>query len=158
MALITTGGSFLRALESTGVLAVFAPLEGGYEGRYLRRLRAKGYVALMLSARGLGDPAAYLTQVHGMRPAHLGKQSVGHEAAVGRVEYVLPILDTQLNHLPPKAKGIVLWLLEGQVLSRQELNYLIRLAQQQPKLRLVIEMGGDRAFRWQSLAELTQVA
>lgn len=158
MALITTGGGFLRALDSHGALAVFAPLEGGYEGRYLRRLRAKGYVGLMLSARGLGDPAAYLTQVHGMRPAHLGKQSVGNEAAVGRVEYVLPILDTQLNHLPPQAKGVALWILEGQVLSRQELNYLAALAKQQPKLRLVIEMGGDRAFRWQPLTDLAQAA
>ncbi|NEN99315.1 MAG: NAD(P)H-quinone oxidoreductase subunit N, partial [Moorea sp. SIO3I7] len=30
MALITTGKSFIRALEKSGALAVYAPLEGGF--------------------------------------------------------------------------------------------------------------------------------
>jgi NAD(P)H-quinone oxidoreductase subunit N len=42
MALITTGNGFIRNLEKFGALGVYVPLEGGYEGRYLRRLRAAG--------------------------------------------------------------------------------------------------------------------
>jgi NAD(P)H-quinone oxidoreductase subunit N len=34
----------------------------------LRRLRAAGYRALLTSARGLGDPAAFLLELHGVRP------------------------------------------------------------------------------------------
>lgn len=74
MALITTGKPFIRDLEKWGALALYAPLEGGFEGRYRRRLRAKGYATLSLTARGLGDMAAYLTGVHGVRPPHLGKK------------------------------------------------------------------------------------
>lgn len=67
--LIANGKGFIRALENDGALAVYAPLEGGYEGRYQRRLRANGYASISLSARGLGDVEAYLMQVHGVRPA-----------------------------------------------------------------------------------------
>ncbi len=54
MALITTGKPFIRDLEATGALALYAPLEGGFEGRYLRRLRANGYETLAITARGWG--------------------------------------------------------------------------------------------------------
>jgi len=87
MALITTGNGFIRNLEKFGALGVYVPLEGGYEGRYLRRLRATGYVALHITARGLGDVAAYLMQVHGVRPPHLGKRSNSSGAAV--VMYII---------------------------------------------------------------------
>ena len=70
MALLTTGGGFIRKLEKFGALGVYVPLEGGFEGRYRRRLRAKGYNALCISGKGLGDVAAYLTRVHGARPPH----------------------------------------------------------------------------------------
>ncbi|NJR17445.1 MAG: NAD(P)H-quinone oxidoreductase subunit N, partial [Calothrix sp. CSU_2_0] len=40
MALITTGKGLIRDLEKYGALGVYAPLEGGFEGRYRRRLRA----------------------------------------------------------------------------------------------------------------------
>lgn len=73
MPLLTTGKSFIRDLEKSGALAVYAPLEGGFEGRYQRRLRAYGYTSLSITARGLGDLGAYLKGVHGVRPAHLGK-------------------------------------------------------------------------------------
>ena len=43
MALITTGNSFIRDLEQSGALALYVPLEGGFEGRYRRRLRAAGF-------------------------------------------------------------------------------------------------------------------
>ena len=61
MPLLTTGKPFIRGLEKSGALAVYAPLEGGFEGRYQRRLRAAGYRTLNLNARGLGDLGAYLT-------------------------------------------------------------------------------------------------
>lgn len=154
MALITTGKPFIRDLERSGTLAVYVPLEGGYEGRYLRRLRASGYVSYNLSARGQGDLAAYLMDIHGVRPPHLGKKNIGQSAAVGDVYYVPGVASSQLEMLPPKAKGLVLWMLEGSVLSRQELGYLVQLPQQEPRLKVVVEMGGDRAFRWQPLSEL----
>lgn len=76
MALITTGNGLIRDLEKFGALGVYVPLEGGYEGRYQRRLRAAGYTTLHITAKGLGDVAAYLTRIHGVRPPHLGKKAL----------------------------------------------------------------------------------
>ncbi len=146
MALITTGNSFIRDLEQSGSLALYVPLEGGFEGRYQRRLRAVGYTSLSITARGLGDPAAYLTGVHGVRPPHLGKKDI-------RVYFVPPVVNYQLEHLPPKSKGLVLWILEGSVLSRQEVEYLTTLPKQEPRVKVAVEMGGDRAFRWRPLKD-----
>jgi NAD(P)H-quinone oxidoreductase subunit N len=153
MPLLTTGGKFIRDVERLGAVAVYAPLEGGYEGRYLRRLRSKGYTALNISARGLGDLSAYLMGVHGVRPPHLGKKSKEADAYVGSVYYLPPIVGMQLDNLPPKAKGLVLWISEGFVLSSEELNYLKDLAQSEPRLKIVVEMGGERYFRWQPLGQ-----
>jgi NAD(P)H-quinone oxidoreductase subunit N len=158
MSLLTTGKGFIRALEKSGALGVYAPLEGGYEGRYQRRLRATGYTSLSLTARGLGDLGAYLTGVHGVRPAHLGKKNIGQEGAVGQVYFIPPIATYQLENLSPQSKGLVLWILEGFVLSQAELQYLIGLTQQETRLKIVLEMGGDRVFRWQALTELLQAA
>ena len=146
MPLLTIGNSFIRDLEKSGSLAMYAPLEGGFEGRYLRRLRAAGYDSLSLSAKGLGDLAAYLTGVHGVRPPHLGKKDI-------RVYYLPPVVSYQLEHLPPKSKGLVLWLIEGNILSRQELEYLTTLPQQEPRLKVAVEIGGDRYFHWKSLKD-----
>jgi NAD(P)H-quinone oxidoreductase subunit N len=44
-----------------------------------------------------------------------------------------------------------LWIIEGHILSNQELEYLANLPQLEPRVRVVIERGGDRAFRWTSL-------
>jgi NAD(P)H-quinone oxidoreductase subunit N len=144
MALITTGSSFIRDLEQSGALAMYVPLEGGFEGRYRRRLRAAGYTTLNFSARGLGDLAAYLTGVHGVRPPHLGKKDI-------RVYYLPPVVGYQLENLPPKSKGLVLWIIEGSILSQQEVEYLTTLPQQEPRVKVAVEMGGDRAFRWTPL-------
>lgn len=152
--LITTGGPFKKALTASGALAVYAPLEGGYEGRYLRRLRTAGYRAVTVTARGLGDLDRFLNGVHGVRPPHLGKKDVGSAAAVGPVYFVPPILSCQLGELDAKAKGVVLWILEGQVLSKQELNYLNSLPKQDDRIKVVVEMGGARSFCWAPLAEL----
>jgi NAD(P)H-quinone oxidoreductase subunit N len=158
MALFTTGKSFIRALEKSGALGVYVPLEGGFEGRYQRRLRSVGYTTINLTARGLGDLAAYLTDVHGVRPAHLGKKNIGQDAAVGPVYYVPPIASYELTTLPAKSKGLVLWIIEGNILSRQEINYLANLPKQEPRLKIVLEVGGDRYFHWEPLAQTLAAA
>ncbi len=153
MALFTTGKSFIRDLEKSGALGLYVPLEGGFEGRYQRRLRAAGYLTVHITARGLGDLGAYLMGVHGVRPPHLGKKNIGQEAAVGSVYYVPPIASYQLETLPPKSKGLVLWIIEGQILSRQEVEYLVNLPKLEPRIKVVLEMGGDRFFRWKPLQD-----
>lgn len=158
MPLLITGKSFIRSLEQAGALAVYAPLEGGFEGRYQRRLRANGYYTYNLTARGLGDLSSYLMSVHGVRPAHLGKKNIGQEGAVGLRYYALPIAKTQLDNLPPSAKGLVLWMIEGFVLSNEEKEYLLNLTKIEPKIKVVLEVGGDRYFRWQPLQEILQPA
>ncbi len=150
MPLLLSGRGFRQALEAAGALALYAPLEGGAETRLMRRLRAAGYRAMITSARGLGDPEAYLLEAHGVRPPHLGHQSVGRGAAVGAVHRVIPQLGALLEGTAP----ILLWLLEGQVLSTAELASLVNLAQREPRLKLVVEMGGARSLRWQPLEQL----
>jgi NAD(P)H-quinone oxidoreductase subunit N len=111
-----------------------------------------------MTARGLGDVGAYLTGVHGVRPAHLGKKTIGREAAVGLIYYVPPIASYQLETLPPKSKGLVLWIIEGHILSRSEVEYLANLPKQDPRLKIVLERGSDRAFSWKPLLETVAAA
>jgi len=151
MALLITGKRFTRDLESAGALAVRTPLEGGFEGRYQRRLRAAGYEIINLTVKGLGDLSAYLTDIHGVRPAHLGKKTVGQSAAVGYRYYIPPVVNYRLENLQANAKGLVLWLIEGNILSQQEIAYLTQLPQQMPSVKVVLEVGGDRKFSWQPL-------
>ncbi len=153
MALITTGGRLIRDLEKSGALGAYVPLEGGFEGRYRRRLRAAGYATLNISARGLGDLSAYLTGIHGVRPPHLGKKDVGQGAAVGYVYYVPPIVNYQLEQLPPKSKGLVLWIIDGHILSNQEVEFLANLPLSEPLVKVVVERGGERYFRYVPLKE-----
>ena len=153
MPLLLSGRGFRRELESAGVMAVYSPLEGGAETRLLRRLRAAGYRTQITSARGLGDPEVFLFQKHGIRPPHLGHQSVGRGAAVGEVQEVMP----QLGEALLGDKPVVLWLLEGQVLSRSELLSLCDLCRREPRLKIVVEMGGARSLRWQPLSQLLGV-
>jgi len=150
MPLLLTGRGFRQQLEGCGALALYAPLEGGAETRLLRRLRAAGYRAQLTSARGLGDPEVFLLELHGVRPPHLGHQSVGRGAAVGEVQRVMPLLGPLLNGDAP----VVLWLLEGQVLSTAELASLVDLTRREPHLKVVVEMGGARILRWQPLEQL----
>lgn len=150
MPLLLTGQGFRQDLEKAGALAIFVPLEGGSETRLLRRLRAAGYRAQLTSARGLGDPEAFLFQLHGVRPPHLGHQSVGRTAAVGEVQRIQPQLGPLLEGDGP----VVLWLLEGQVLSSAELSALVTLCRREPRLKVVVEMGGARALRWKPLEDL----
>ena len=113
MPLLLSGRGFRRELEAAGCMAIHVPLEGGAETRLLRRLRAAGYNTQLTSARGLGDVEVSLFEKHGIRPPHLGHQSVGRGAAVGEVQEVMPLLGERLLGDKP----VVLWLLEGQVLS-----------------------------------------
>lgn len=158
MPLITTGKSFIRALEKAGALGLYMPLEGGSEGRYQRRLRAYGYHTINITARGLGDLEAYLTRVHGVRPPHLGKKTIEQDAAVGDIYYIPPIATYELNSLPADAKGLALWIMEGAILSRQEIQYLIDLTQSEPKIKVILEMGGDRYVNWKPLADTLTAA
>lgn len=152
MALLEIGNKMIRDIEKSGALGLYAPPEGGFEGRYQRRLRAAGYTNLTLSARGLGDLAAYLKGVHGVRPPHLGKKDYG-EGSVGPIYYLPPIIDSQLAHLPPKSKGLLLWIIDGKVLSRQEIEYLTVLPTLEPRVKVAVELGSDRVFRWMPLKD-----
>jgi NAD(P)H-quinone oxidoreductase subunit N len=152
MPLIATGKSFIKDLEANGALAVRMPLEGGFEGRYQRRLKAAGYETMNITARGLGDLSAYLTDVHGVRPPHLGKKSVGQQAAVGYIYFVPPMLTYRLETMDATAKAMVLWVIEGHILSTQELAYLCNLPSIEPRVKVIVEMGGDRFFSWDTLA------
>lgn len=147
MPLLLTGRGFRQDLERAGALALRAPLEGGAETRLLRRMRAAGYRTHLTSARGLGDPEAFLLRLHGVRPPHLGHQSVGRGAAVGEVQLVMPQLGVELEGTSP----VLLWLLEGQVLSTAELSSLVALTRREPRLKVVVEIGGARSLRWEPL-------
>ncbi len=151
MGLLLAGNQFVRDLDQAGALAIYVPPEGGFEGRYQRRLRAAGYPTLHLSAPGLGDLSAYLTQVHGVRPAHTGKEDI-------RVYFQPPLVTYHLENLPPQAKGLALWLIDGKKLSRQELGYLARLCQENPRLKVVVEVGGAREVKWEPLLSVAQAA
>jgi NAD(P)H-quinone oxidoreductase subunit N len=45
----------------------------------------------------------------------------------------------------------VLWIIEGNILSRQETEYLTTLPKQEPRVKVALEVGGDRTFRWTPL-------
>lgn len=151
MSLIIIGNQFARNLETAGALGVYVPLEGGHEGRYQRRLRAAGYTVLHITARGLGDLSSYLLNVHGVRPPHLGKKDIGQEGAVGDRYFIPPVAIYQLENLPAKSKGLVIWLIEGHILSHQELEFLQALPTIEPRIKVVVELGGDRSFTWKPL-------
>ncbi|NJK40953.1 MAG: NAD(P)H-quinone oxidoreductase subunit N [Acaryochloridaceae cyanobacterium SU_2_1] len=151
MPLLITGKKFLRTVEQSGAVGVYVPAEGGFEGRYKRRLRAAGYLTLFVSAPGMGDLSSYLTNVHGVRPPHLGKNEI-------RTYFLPPIVTYRLETLPPQAKGLVLWIYDGKRLTRQELAYLEAITATEPRLKVVIELGGARSFEWQPLSEILAAA
>ena len=150
MPLLLSGRNFRQDLEAYGCLAIHTPLEGGTETRLLRRLRAAGYRTQISSARGLGDPEVFLFQLHGIRPPHLGHQNIGRNGALGEVQQVMP----QLNEFLKDNDPILLWLLEGQVLSKSELFALNDLCQREPRFKVVVEMGGSRSIKWQPMSQL----
>ncbi|KGN46772.1 NAD(P)H-quinone oxidoreductase subunit N, chloroplastic [Cucumis sativus] len=140
-------GQWLSDVEEHKALAIYSPHEGGYEGRYLNRLRYQGYYFLDLSARGLGDPETTLTKIHPVCPAHLGKQPIARW-------YFPPEVDYRLAALPPNAKGLVVWIIEAKVLSKAELQFLALLPTLRPKVRVIAECGNWRKFMWKPLKEI----
>jgi NAD(P)H-quinone oxidoreductase subunit N len=64
---------------------------------------------------------------------------------------VPPIIQTQLDYLPATSKGLVLWLVDGHILSGEELGYLSTLPQLMPQVKVIVELGGERYFRWEKL-------
>ncbi len=147
MPLLLSGHKFRNELETYGCLAIHIPLEGGFETRLLRRLKVSGYKTQIISARGFGDPEMFLLKLHGIRPPHLGHQSIGRNGAVGEVQQVMP----QLNELLDENKKLVLWLLEGQVLSRSELIAICEMSEKDSRLKIIVEMGGSRVLKWESM-------
>ncbi|XVF05875.1 hypothetical protein REPUB_Repub05bG0210800 [Reevesia pubescens] len=140
-------GRWLSDVEEHKALAIYTPHEGGYEGRYLTRLRYQGYYFLDLSARGLGDPETTLTKIHPVCPAHVGKQPIARW-------YFPPEVDYRLQALPPTAKGLVVWIIEAKVLSKSELQFLALLPTLRPKVRVIAECGNWRKFMWKPLKEI----
>ncbi|EOY34732.1 hypothetical protein QUC31_018294 [Theobroma cacao] len=140
-------GRWLSDVEEHKALAIYSPHEGGYEGRYLNRLRYQGYYFLDLSARGLGDPETTLTKIHPVCPAHVGKQPIARW-------YFPPEVDYRLEALPPDAKGLVVWIIEAKVLSKSELQFLALLPTLRPKVRVIAECGNWRKFMWKPLKEI----
>ncbi|MED6196764.1 hypothetical protein PIB30_050473 [Stylosanthes scabra] len=127
-------GKWLSDVEEHKALAIYSPHEGGYEGRYLSRLRRQGYYFLDLSARGLGDPETVLTKVYPVCPPHIGKQPIARW-------YFPPEVDYRLQALPPNAKGLVVWIIEAKVLSKAELQFLALLPTLRPNVRVIAECG-----------------
>lgn len=145
MPLIATD-KIVKDLEKAGGLAMRVPPEGGYEGRHQLRLKNAGYEILFISARGLGDINSYLTEVHGVRPSHLGKTQI-------RTYFIPPAIQFRLNALPAKSKGLVVWMIEGKYLSKEELKTLSQIPDRDPRVKIVIEVGSDREVTWQALKE-----
>ncbi|XP_047311534.1 NAD(P)H-quinone oxidoreductase subunit N, chloroplastic [Impatiens glandulifera] len=140
-------GKWLSDVEEHKALAIYSPHEGGYEGRYLNRLRYQGYHFLDLSARGLGDPETTLTKLHPVCPAHIGKEPIARW-------YFPPEVDYRLSMLPPDAKGLILWVIEAKVLSKAELQFLAILPSLRPRVRVIAECGNWRKFLWKPLKEI----
>lgn len=156
MSLLITGKKFIRDVEAAGAIAAFVPLEGGSEGRYKRRLRSAGYVTQFVAAPGLGDVTAFMESVHGVRPPHLGR-TVGKNFYIRRY-FLPPFLSYHLENLPPNAKGLVLWLYDGCKLSTAEMAYFCELTQREPRVKVVIEVGGERKFTWKPLEAVLAAA
>ncbi|KAK4357078.1 hypothetical protein RND71_022688 [Anisodus tanguticus] len=134
-------GQWLSDVEEYKALAIYSPHEGGYEGRYLTRLKYQGYHFLDLSARGLGDPETTLTKFHPVCPAHVGKQPIARW-------HFPPEVDYRLSLLPPDAKGLVVWIIEAKVLSKAELQFLALLPTLRPNVRVIAECEKLRKSRW----------
>jgi len=145
-------GTFMEDLEENLALAVYAPLEGGFEGRFVTSVSRAGYQILNLNARGLGDVEAYLTKVHGTRPPHLGRQPIQRFYEPGLANTILEAKG------PGKEKGVCIWIGDGQVLSKLELSYLSSLTVENPNFKVVVERGPAREFKWKPLLEVSQKA
>ena len=75
---------------------------------------------------------------------------MGRNGALGEVQQVIPQAAELFNDNDQKK---LLWLIEGQVLSQSELASLLKMSQENDTLKIVIEMGGSRKLKWQSLSD-----
>lgn len=137
-------GTFIEDLEEEGSLGMLTPPEGGFEGRFANTARREGWHIMNLNARGLGDPQAYLTKVHGVRPPPLGKQPIQRFYEPG-------LLTSVLGAVPEGKKGVCLIIQEAFVLTKTELSYLVVLAQTTPNVKVICEMGYGRQAEWKPL-------
>jgi len=128
---------------------VFSPPDGGYEGRFTLAVKNSGYYILNVNARGLGDVEAYLTKVHGVRPAHVGKQPIQRFFEPGLATTALEKKGAGTD------KGVCIWIQDGLVLSKTELAYLTSLVTADSNFKVVVECGYEREVVWKPL---TQVA
>ncbi|NJL99179.1 MAG: NAD(P)H-quinone oxidoreductase subunit N [Synechococcaceae cyanobacterium RM1_1_27] len=144
MLLIGSGQGFVKELEKLGSLGICVPAEGGPESHYIRRLRGAGYGVVHMSAKGLGDISASLNRIHGVRPPHLGKSE-------RRTYYFPGLVEQYQDALPGSKKGLVFWFYEGHVLTQQELRTLHAISQQDPRVKIVVEVSRARAVKWQPL-------
>jgi NAD(P)H-quinone oxidoreductase subunit N len=90
--------------------------------------------------------ARFLSEDYTIRPTHLGKNAV-------YTQTFPPIIQTALQTLTPKQKGLLLWLIEGHVLASQELSCLVKLADQEKRLKVVVEVGYGKKVRWEPLRD-----
>jgi NAD(P)H-quinone oxidoreductase subunit N len=144
MLLIGSGQGFVKALEQHGSLGICVPAEGGPESHYIRRLRGAGYGVVHMTAKGLGDISASLNRIHGVRPPTLGKSDK-------RTYYFPGLVQQYQDALPNSQKGIVFWLYEGHILTQQELKTLHAITQQDPRVKVVVEVARARSVKWQPL-------
>ncbi|KAF2612775.1 hypothetical protein F2Q70_00007853 [Brassica cretica] len=135
-------GRWLEDVEKHKAIAIYTPHEGGYEGRYLNRLKEQGYYFLDISARGLGDTETTLLNPYPVCPQG------------GTIHQKL----TTDSALPPSAKGLVVWIIEAKVLSKSELQFLALLPSLRPSVRVIAECGNWRKFMWKPLAEIAELA
>ena len=77
-------GQWLNDVETHGSVGFYAPPEGGAELRYGSSLKYAGYHVMQVSARGLGDPEAYLLKTHGVRPVGVIVQSRSTDCVTAR--------------------------------------------------------------------------
>lgn len=144
MLLIGSGQNFVKDLEKSGSLGIHVTAEGGSESHYLRRLRGAGYGVVHMTAKGLGDISTSLTRIHGVRPPTVGKSE--------KRTYYFPALISQYQDaLPNSKKGLVFWFYEGHVLTQQELKTLHAIANQDPRVKFVVEVARARSVRWEPL-------
>ena len=114
-------------------------------GRGFRRdLERSGALALYVPLEG-GSETRLLRRLRaaGYRAQMTSARGQGDNEAI--------LYHSQGNRPP---HPMLLWLLEGQVLSAAERASLVELTQRDGRLKVVVEMGGARALRWQPLDQV----
>jgi NAD(P)H-quinone oxidoreductase subunit N len=69
-----------------------------------------------------------------------------------------PQIQYRLASLSPKSKGLVVWLIEGRYLSRQEMEILSQLPDKNAKVKVVLEAASGREVSWLPLKQFVAAA